>query len=899
MKLTLKAFLILGISLFSVLGNAQISGTPSTQQLEQFKKLPKEQQKKLAKQLGFDLNLLKAISSEDGNATNKLEQDIPEHKYLNLEDDKENIVEDEKDNELKPFGYEMFERMQDAFLPNGNIPVPADYIIGPGDSLNISYYGKEFQSFSAFVDNEGKIALVGIEPIMVAGLTLSELKEYIKQVTAEKLFGVNAVVSMGELRTVQVYVLGDVKKPGSYQLSSLSTIANALFISGGPNEVGSLRSIKLRRAGKTVSELDLYKFMLDGDVRGDRRLQQGDVIFVSSIKKQVSVVGEVRRPAIYEIKNNETIKDAIDFAGGLTSNGYPKSIELTTFNEEFHRAIYNIDYTNPNSYKKRVSNGDLIKVHLSTGRIDQAVNIAGYVTRPGSYTWREGITLNELISSPADLLIGADVNYGLVVQNLNSPGQSIKVKQFSPQKMFASKQQVKLSKGDFVLFFNNFAKTSYYKSEGHVAELLERESELEQMKQLDKINKNFANAFTELSLIYGDDKELKAEEDDKVNYLYKILFGDQTVKFETFSETQNLSREDLILPIVQLMEQQVLIDQSVKVIEVRGEVRFPGKYPINGNTSATQAIWAAGGLKESASVYKAEVSRVLDKDGKNTKVNHLSIDLSSALKGDVSSNLKLEGRDVVNVFEKTEWNEQLRVTLRGEVRFPGVYEINEGESLVDVVERAGGLTEKASPRAAFFTRKALKDLEEEQAQVMARALSKELALKSMSSATSNLNVQEVQTLVANLSEVEGVGRLIIDLPKILSKEAGDIELEDGDILAIPARKNEINIIGEVQVATSYVFNPEWTAKDYIAASGGFRAQADEGRVYIVRANGLVDIPELNSWFGTDRNAYLSPGDTIVVPLDVGHVDRLTLWEKATAIFYQATVGIAAILRINN
>lgn len=897
MKKTLRAFVVVGITLFTAISNAQVSGTPSAQQVEQFKKLPKDKQKILAKQLGFDLNLLQGMSGIDKGTSGQNLQSYPEQQYLMQNQNMEEMSEVEEEEELKPFGYEMFERMQEAFLPNGNVPVPADYIIGPGDSLNVSYYGKEFQSFTADVDNEGKIALADIEPIMVSGLTLSELKEYVKQVTAEKLFGVNAVVSMGELRTIQVYVLGDVKKPGAYQLSSLSTMANALFISGGPNQVGSLRDIRLRRAGKELSQLDLYEFMLNGDIQNDKRLQQGDVIFVSQIKKQISVVGEVRRPAIYEIKSEETIKDAINFAGGLTPNGYPKSVEITSFNENFYRTIFNIDLTDKASYSKVVNNGDLIKVHESAGRIDDAVNIAGYVARPGAYTWREGVTLVELLKSPAELLIGADFNYGLVVSNLSNPGEKIQTKQFSPEKMFSGKQTVELTKGDLVLFFNNFDKTTYYKDEGHVADLLERRADVDRMKKFNRVNRNFSNAFSELSSIFGDGEELKAEESDKVNYVYKILFGDQTEKFKAFPETQKLTREELIQPIVQLMEQQVLNGQNINVIEVRGEVRFPGNYPINENTSASQAIWAAGGLKESASTYKAEISRISNEQNSSSKINHISIDLSLALAENNQSNLTLSGRDVVNVFEKTQWNDQLRVTLRGEVRFPGVYEVNEGESLAEVVVRAGGLTDKASPESAFFTRRALKELEEKQAKVMARALSKELALKSMSSSTANLNVQEVQSLVSNLSEVEGVGRLIIDLPQVLSGNTADIELEDGDMLAVPSRKNEINIIGEVQVPTSYVFNSEWRTSDYIKASGGFRAQADEDRVYIVRANGLVDVPELDSWFSADEYDVLYPGDTIVIPLDAGHVDQLTLWEKATAIFYQATVGIAAILKI--
>lgn len=899
MKSTLSAIVVLSLSFVTAYSNAQVSATPSAAQIAQFKKLPKAQQEALAKQMGFDLSILEG--AEGGSSDKEKFRTRPEDQYLNPEQQKEKEDKKEDDKTLKPFGYEMFDSLQDAFLPEGNIPVPADYVIGSGDNLNISLYGKEYQEHSVEVNNDGKISLPNLEPITVAGLTLSELKEYMTQVIAAKLFGMKVVVSVGELRSIQVYVLGDVKKPGAYQLSSLSSMANALFISGGPNEVGSLRDIKLRRAGKDLALFDLYKFMLQGDVSGDQRLQHGDVIYVAPIRKQVTVVGEVRRPAIYEIKEGESLQTVLNYAGGLTSKGYPKSVEITSYNNKFLRSVHNIDLLDRQAVNKSIKNGDVIRVHASDDRIDEAVNIAGYVSRPGAYNWEQGTKLNDIITDQSDLLLGADLEFGIIVRSKGGLGKQIDIVYFEPAKVIEGSEIVELVKNDLVLFFNSFDKTSYYKEEALVADSLELRNKFFELQNTDEVEEdnNYLIAFSEISKIYGDEKELTIEEEQKINYIYKILFGSETEKSEAFPETQTLSRAELIQPVIRLMEEKVALGTNVKVVEVRGQVRFPGRYPISEDSQLSDIIQAAGGLTESASLFNAEVSRLATGGNEKAETQHFSVNLSKILAGNNQNDIRLSGRDVVHIFKQSNWNKELRVTLEGEVKYPGVYEIKEGENISDLIARAGGLTDKAHAESAFFTREDLKELEEQQAESMARALSRELALKSMSSTVSDLNVKDIQELVANLSQIEGVGRLIIDLPNILANKVEDVSLENGDVLIIPPRSNEINVIGEVQVATSHIYNRDWTAEDYINSSGGLKAQADDNRVYIIRANGLVDIPSLDSWFGTDRASYLNPGDTIVVPLDSGYVDKLTLWEKATAIFYQATIGLAAVLRLRS
>ena len=886
--------------LCSSFASAQISTTPSAAQIEQFKKLPKSQQQALAKQFGINLDSF----DMSGNKTQNGQQQAPELQYLNNQNansaldqaltntnktqNKHNL------NNLKPFGYDMFEDMQTAFVPGENTAVPADYIIGPGDTLEINLFGKESSSQQVTVDNEGKITFAELQPVNVSGLTYQEVKTRIAELVEVSMIGIKSSVSIANLRNIQVYVVGDVQKPGAYQLSSLSTMTNALFVSGGPNEVGSLRDIQLKRAGKTVSKLDLYKLFTQGDVTSDARLQQGDVVFVNAIESQVKVYGEVRRPAIYEVKANESIAETIKLAGGLTSLAYPKNVLLTTLDTNYQRVVKRIDLTE-SSAKQSVKAGDVVRVLPISQQFSQVVHVAGAVSRPSSYAFVEGMTLNELITNADDLTQSTDMNYALIVSE-NNDG-TISLNNFAPRAALAG-SSVTLSANDLVLFFNRYDQNDFMadslKKRELVAAKLDDIPNISTNEKLDltySAQQSAANSLKQ-ELLKLNIAALK--DDQELNYLYKLKTGDLQIQQQALDSTKSLSRQELILPIVKLLQANVLPGQLVPTVEVTGQVNFPGVYPISSNATILDVIASAGGVQESANLDVGEITRI------NNSVNapdstHVRFSLHQALNGDASANIAVQPKDVVNVYQQANWQKESRITLSGEVVFPGTYTIREGEGLANVIQRAGGLTNFASSEAAFFTRESLKQLEQKQARDLARNLSKELAFKSISSSYASIAVGEVQTLVNQLTTVEGVGRLVIDLEKVLGDDGYDIQLENGDKLVIPTYRREVNVIGEVQVATSHIHNVEWELEDYLRSSGGLRQQADEDRVYIIRANGLVDIPDY-TWLGGNETI-INPGDTVVVPLDANYTDQLTLWEKATSIFYQLTVGLAALGRL--
>ncbi|NVK23766.1 MAG: SLBB domain-containing protein, partial [Gammaproteobacteria bacterium] len=705
-----RTLVVLFTLLFSVTAFSQISAKPSAAQIEMFKKLPKSQQQKIAKEMGVDLHSMLDRNTTEQKNTDGNTKKQPEYHYLDQMPVSELSLKEQDDNEpakLKPFGLEFFEQNQDAFLPNGSIPIPADYVVGPGDSINISLFGKESSQFTSVVNNEGALLIPGLEPLIVAGLTYSELKDYIEQTVKNKMIGIKSAVSISNLGGIQVYVIGAVKKPGAYHLSSLSTVTNALFISGGPNEVGSFRKIEVKRAGKTVANIDLYDLFIFGDVSNDIRLQQGDVVFIDSIGKQASIDGKVRRPAIYELLGSESVTDLIDMAGGLDIEAYPNHVLLSRFSDSFQRTLKKLNLRDEASLKSKLENGDYITVLPASQVVEDAVYVAGSVARPTTYAWVQGLVLSDLISNKSDLLTNTDLNYALVLTR-DTLDQYV-VNQFSPKELLSG-NSISLNPGDLVLFFNRFDNSIY--------EFEEIDSIGFEFEEIDSIGSEFA---------------AMSGFDTKYNYLYSLQTGSFTEKQKALLDTKELSRDELLKPINKILAETTRAGKFSPLIQVTGQVKFPGTYPLPQKASLREALAAAGGLTESANLMKGEVSRSYYLEDGSVSTKHMPLDLVQSFTLKKDSSLVLKPRDVVNIFQKPNWNDELTVTLRGEVKYPGAYTVDEGEDLASVISRAGGLTEFASLESAFFTRKALRALEVKQARDMAKALSKELALKSISS----------------------------------------------------------------------------------------------------------------------------------------------------------------------
>ena len=315
---------------------------------------------------------------------------------------------------LKPFGYELFVPQARKFTPATDIPVPADYVVGPGDTVVIQTYGKENTERELAVSRDGDIPFPGIGPIRVAGLKFSRMEQEIQARVAKRLIGISVSVTLGRLRTIRVFVLGEVDKPGSYAVSGLSTMTNALLASGGVKHIGSLRDIQLKRNGKIVARMDLYDLLLNGDNSADSRLQAGDVIFIPPVGKRIGAAGSVRRPAIYELKNEQTVEQLIAIAGGLAPDAFLESVQIERIRDNRERTRLDLDMTRAASVKTELQDGDVITVKSVLDREEGIVSLIGHVQRPGRYSWHAGMRLSTLIPSMDRLLPQVDAGYALI-----------------------------------------------------------------------------------------------------------------------------------------------------------------------------------------------------------------------------------------------------------------------------------------------------------------------------------------------------------------------------------------------------------------------------------------------------------------------------------------------------
>ena len=900
----LGALLIIAFTYANLSLKAIAANQISEQQLEQFKKLPPSQQEALAKSMGVDLNSIKGQLSKGGSSEDKKNTEtFPRGTQFDAEgnpiseEELEELEELEESDELKPFGYDVFANAPQTFAPMMDIAIPADYIIGPGDKISIQVFGKEKDELELTVNREGQIIFPAHGPFTVSGLSFNEMKRLLTARIKEKVIGVDVVVGIASLRSMRVFVLGDAHKPGPYTLSSLSSITHAIFAAGGISDIGSLRNIQLKRAGKLVTTLDLYDLLIKGDSRSDVLLQSGDVIFIAPKGNTISVEGEVRRPAIYELSQNESFNDVLAMSGGLLPTAFAKTTRVERYNQDSLRTVVNIDLTKTSDLAKEARSGDAVYVMKAAEMFEQSITVIGAVTRPGKYQWQPGQRITDIFPNiDSHLLHSADLNYSIVVREIDI-ARNIEILQFDIAKAISapnSKDNIALQGNDKILVFTNVIKLIDSKINlDSLAFTQDNLAKKEQELAKDKYKKK------QFWLKYGDSEQvaqLDTEEAAAAKLVEQSIAQFSGGELEEELDPKELtlfSRQRLLMPIIEKLKRQGKSGQPIQLVEADGEVKFPGIYPLARNARVSDLIAAAGGLTESAYTVRAEVSR-------NQVVNHraqqtsVMFSLSAALAGDEKDNVLLSSKDRLNIHQVPAWSENSVIELRGEFVFPGKYTVRRGESLADLITKAGGFTKFAHQEGSVFTRVQLREIEQQNLIKLTADLRIEMASKSMTDQNYSQSYAEVQQMLADMANVQPVGRLVLDLPRVMNNKNYDVLLEGGDVLYVPTLKNSINVVGQVQVTSSHIYDINLSADDYLAQSGGSKKRADEDRIYIISANGSIKMMESGNWFSSDAGDNLKPGDTIVVPLDAEYMNNLALWTSVTGIIYNSAVAIAAI-----
>ncbi|MEP1582795.1 MAG: SLBB domain-containing protein [Marinobacter sp.] len=795
--------------------------------------MPRAQQEALASQYGVDLDSIAGSSGQQNqrpqsvNVVEPVDAISDEERERAQEEQENNEEQDRKNGGLKPFGYDLFAGSPTTFAPVTEIPIPNDYTLGPGDVLRVQLWGKENQQLELPVSRAGTISFPQSGPQTIAGLSFDEARQQIKKLVSEQYIGVQASVTLGELRSMRVFVLGEARNAGSYTVSSLSTITNALYVSGGIKRTGSLRKIQHKRDGKLVGELDLYDLLLAGDTSNDNRLQPGDVIFIPPVGDRVGIDGEVYRPALYELKNGTNLQELVNLAGGLTPQAYPQLVRIERNNDDFLRIIAEANLTTLKGKQAKVRPGDRIEVASISDITGHYVEVKGAATRPGKFAWVPGMRVSSVISNlDTDLVPVADQRYAAIVRT-------------DP-------------KTDEVSVLN--------------------------LRLRDAVQNP------------GSEQDMLLEEQDRL-----LIFSDAG-KVKGGEEGRNFTRQQLFSPVLQRLKSQAKPGAPEQTIRVTGPVRYPGEYPLPAPRQVADAIYVAGGLKDSASLYNAELARfgVDDEGTGNTRIQNL--DLQAVMEGQVSVNLK--SRDRLLIKSIPEFAQAKTIELNGEVRYPGQYTIRDGETLRDVIKRAGGLTDNAFPEGAVFTREKLRQLETQRLREAEERLQGDLVgvqLEGDDFGGKNAErTQQVQDLLEEVQDSRPVGRMVINLTSVVeSDDYQPIRLQDGDTLTVPIIPQAVSVFGEVQFPTSHLHTNGLTVDDYLERSGGPTRQADEERVYVVKADGSVMLPEKSRWFG-GRSQQPAPGDTIIVPIDVDRLNQLELWSNVSQIVYQMALGAAAV-----
>ena len=734
------------------------------------------------------------------------------------------------DEGAKPFGYDLFQGVPSTFAPVKDIQVPIDYIVGPGDTFNIQLYGNETASYSLTVGRDGRIKFPKLGPISVSGMGFDAARATLEHRVAQQLIGTQVSVTMGDLRSIRVFVLGEAEKPGSYTVSGLSTMTNALFVSGGVKTVGSLRNIELKRNGQLVSVLDLYDLLLHGDTSGDRQLMPGDVIFIPPIGTTATVYGAVRRPAIYELKKEKTAEQLVEIAGGLSPDADAGLAQLQRIESSRLREMRNINLNSSAGRDTEISNGDKLRVPTIRPTLENSVELSGFVFRPGAFQYRAGLRLSDVLTSFDELRPNADRHY-VVIRRVVPPEEKIEVISADLERALSARGSAadpELRPRDRIIVFDltaNRARTvapitddlklqASATSPAHVTAILGevRAPGLYPLEPSMHVSDLIRAGGSLEDSAYTGEAELTR---------YEVVNGEERqtslLEVNLAAIRHNEPGADLELKPYDILVIKKTSQWDVPgTIVLNGELRHPGRYPIHHGETLSSVLRRAGGFTDLAfdegAVFIREELKTREKDQLELLSNRLQSDLAA---------LSLEAVST------------------------------------SAVTNGGGGGGAGAGQALAIGQQLIQQLR---------------------------NTKPVGRLVVDVDKVIN-GR---------PGGPGDVLLRNGDQLLIPKRTQEVTILGEVQGPTSHIYRAGLSRDDYIAMSGGTTQKADRKRIYIVRANGDVLTGSRSGWFRRSQAIEVRPGDTIVVPLDTERVAALPLWTSVTTIIYNLAIALLAI-----
>jgi protein involved in polysaccharide export with SLBB domain len=775
------------------------------------------------------------------------------------------------------FGMEVFRNTtNDPQAIPMDLPVGPDYVIGPGDGLEIDLWGGVSQRLFRLVDREGRVSLPEAGPLLVSGRNLGDAQQAVQQVLRTQYRDVSVDVSLSRLRTVRVYVVGDVAEPGAYDISSLSTPLNALFAAGGVTPRGSLRALKHYRGKELVEEVDAYDLLLHGVRSGLRRLENGDTLLVPSLGPQVTVDGMVRRPAIYELHGESSLADVLELAGGILPTATLRHIEVQRVEAHEKRTMLTLDLSpagDADSAKKqldafKVNDGDEVHIFPIAPYNEDAIYIQGHVLRPGRYSYKQGMNLSDLIGSYKDLLPEPAPHYAEIVR-LNPPDFHPSVESFDLTAALANPASApKLQPLDTVRVFSRYdfepapevwiggevREPGKYRTSGqaHLRDVVYQAGGVTQDASLDSAQLFRTQPDGSMKILSVD--------------LREALAG---------NPVDNI----LIQPRDRLLVHRNLTQVEPPTVYIKGEVAKPGRYPLTTNMRVEDLVRIAGGLKRSAYTESADLARFEMNGPQKGPGDRLDLNLAAAMNGDPKTDVPLRDGDILTIRQLPRWTDiGASMTVRGEVLHAGTYGIEPGERLSSVLARSGGFGPEAYPYGAVLMRREVRELEmKSHMELVERIKAQQVTLKALPDTDADQKnakltaIGQAEATLAQLQASAPIGRVVMHISpdmKAWKNTAADVQVRDGDALFVPKKAGYVMVNGQVFNPTAVSYRPGHSAKWYLSQAGGVTQLADKKAVFVIRGDGSVIAAKNNSsgwWGGDPMSTTLRAGDMIVVP----------------------------------
>ena len=769
---------------------------------------------------------------------------------------------------LPIFGADLFWGSPSTFAPIEQAPVTPDYVIGTGDELLIRVWGQVSVNAAVTVDRSGTIFLPQVGSIEIAGVPFSELNSFLHARISRIYKNFNVTVSMGQLHSIRVYVTGQARQPGSFTISSLSTLVNAIFVTGGPAPQGSFRHIEVRRGGKLITDFDLYALLIYGDKSKDVPLLSGDVIYIPPVGPQAALFGSVRNSAIYELKADSTVGEIVKAAGGLSVLASMSNASIERIGSRHERMTIPVALTTGMSTP--MSDGDIVKILPISPRFTETVTIRGNVADPGRYGWHEGLKLSDLFPESAALVTR---NYW---QRRNRAG--VASPDFEPD----ATQHFQVSPANYT--GNNQMGTN---SASSTQQNGQRSTGTATTPTTPPAAQNTPQGQGGGSPTYSTSSNLGyVNGQDPYQQLASQVGGTGS---DTGASPINPNLPDCPASV---LAQTTTPGTTGLIPGVSCNIRTTvlGGTTLADQTGRTFTENTAGADRINDVHLPAPdidwAYAVIERlDPKTFRTTLIPFDLGKlVVQHDMSQDMTLEPGDQITIFSQADIRVPLMqqtklVRLEGEVVHAGIYSVQPGETLRQLLERAGGLTPNAYLFGAEFTRASTRVAQQARLDDYVAQLELEIdraaiastanALSPQDTASSQSALQTTQLLIARLKLLRASGRIVLNLkPKADSvDELPALSLEDGDRLVIPGTPSSVNVVGSVYDPSSFLFQGSARVVNYLKQAGGPNRDADQKHVFIVRADGAVISKEASKgfWGNTFADESINPGDTIVVP----------------------------------